>query len=242
MQLNGIFARILRSLGYTVVTLGGRVSRAAGFDVVSADCKPEDITFGGLGHQISLVIINGKKYFCDVGFGNTGPTFPVPLESGFSQVNTGFGDQVATSMKIVKAHIANNTGHEPEQLLWQYWVKYGVVEDDSKPWIPLYCFAETEFFAPDYDVMNWYVSTNKKSIFVQHVICSKFIMSEDKQHLIGDITLNGTVLKERRFGKSRELVEIKSEKDRTDALAKFMGVSLSEIEKAGIEGFPSMVR
>lgn len=188
------------------------------------------------------MIIEGKKYFCDVGFGSPGPTFPVPLEEGYSQMNTGEKGHVASSMKVARGHIANNTGREPEQLLWQYWVKYGRAEDHSKDWIPCYCFAETEFFPYDYDIMNCWISTDRKSPFVNRVICQKFVMADDGESLVGDITLNDTNIKERRLGKSSVLAEIKSERDRTEALEKHMGVILSEPEKAGILGFPTMIR
>lgn len=239
MQNNGFFGIILRSLGYTVMTTGGRVSKA--MDEGSAS-KNEEGDFGGFGHQVNIVYIGGNKYAVDVGFGSTGPTFPIPLVEGYTWVNTGSTEQVGTSMKLTRGYAANNTSRNSEQELWVYHIKYTRADDDSHPWIPCYCFTETEFFPADFNVMSYYVSTSRSSIFVQMIMVTKFLMSDDGESLIGDITLANGSIKERRFGESKKLMDFESDEDRVEALEKYLGIKLSKSEIDGIRGFPSEVR
>ena len=78
-------------------------------------------------------------------------------------------------------------------------------------------------------------------MFVNRVLCSKFLMADDGQSLIGDITLADSAIKERRFGENKSLAEIKSEQDRVEALKRYLGVRLREDERMGISGFPSAI-
>jgi arylamine N-acetyltransferase len=83
--------------------------------------------------MIILVTIEGTKYLVDVGIGPTGSVFPVPL---------------------VHNHISSNI--EPQQIRLVYepipdttdtslkWWVYQHRHAAGLPWIPTYCFQETE--------------------------------------------------------------------------------------------------
>lgn len=65
-ELNGAFAYLLRGLGFDAYSCACRVIR-------------EEVTdLGPLFHRGTIVRLNGKKYFCDVGFG--GPMAPFAVE------------------------------------------------------------------------------------------------------------------------------------------------------------------
>lgn len=241
MQNNAFFGSILCSLGFSVMSTGARVSRQID-DGTAGKNQTQEVDYGGFGHQVNFLIMpDGKKYFCDVGFGSSGPTFVVPLEDGFTAVNTGSKENVASSSRLHRGFTANNTHRGQAQELWIYSIKYGRADDDSKPWIQCYCFSETEFFPSDFEIMSGWVSTSRTSMFVNRVICSKFLMADDGQSLIGDVTLADSAIKERRFGENKSLAEIKSEKDRVEALERYLGVRLREDERMGISGFPSAI-
>lgn len=241
MQNNSFFATVLRSIGYKVMSVGGRVSSAMDGGREASE-NAEDISFGGYAHQVNIVTIGDRKFFVDVGFGSPGPTGPVPLEHGYTALNTGTKDNVASSMRLTKGFVGNNTSKNAEQELWVYSVKYGRSDDQNAKWLPCYCFSETEFFPADFEIMSHWVSTNRASIFLQWVICQKFIMSEDGESLIGDVTLQDGAVKERRFGENKTLAEFKNEGDRVEALEKYLGVKLSQAEIDGIAGFPSAIK
>ena len=55
-ELNGLFNWLLNEIGYQVYPVSVRISMFPGF--------PAPIT-----HQGNVAVIDGKKYYCDVGFG-----------------------------------------------------------------------------------------------------------------------------------------------------------------------------
>lgn len=65
-ELNGIFLMALKSMGFDVRALLGRVHITG--------------TPSGRGHQIELVTIEGRQWIADVGFGADTPRAPIPLE------------------------------------------------------------------------------------------------------------------------------------------------------------------
>lgn len=236
MQNNSFFATVLRSLGFEVYSAGARVSKALDDPNANKDDEP---TFGGFGHQVNIIIVGNKRYFADVGFGSMGPTHLIPLEEGHIAVHAGDGRSTASSLRLTRGFAGNNTSRSAEQQLWIYSCKFSSMDDDSKPWIPCYCFSEQEFFPEDFNVMNNYTSTSRTTMFTRMIICQKFLMSENGESIVGDITLSNAEIKERRLGKSHPLMEIKNEVDRIHALERFMGVILSVPERAGIKGFPT---
>lgn len=235
MQNNNFFTTILRSLGYDIVTAGARVSSSLG-DSTAAKQDPDQWVYGGFTHQVNFVTIDGKKYFFDVGFGSAGPTFPVPLVEGFTGVQTGTSDRIAASLQLVRGLMGNNTSRIPDQEVWKYNIKYGAASDTSKDWMPVYCFTEMEFMPHDFDISSAYVSTNRNSMFVNSIVFCKFLMGDDGETLIGDLTMMDKVIKERRFGESKVLRECKNEEERVEGLREFLGVKLSMAEAEGIRG------
>lgn len=65
-ELNGIFLMALKSIGFDVRPLLGRVHITG--------------TPGGRGHQIELITLEGRQWIADVGFGADTPRIPIPLE------------------------------------------------------------------------------------------------------------------------------------------------------------------
>ena len=65
-ELNGIFLMALKSMGFDVRALLGRVHVTG--------------TPTGRGHQVELITIEGRQWIADVGFGADTPRGPIPLE------------------------------------------------------------------------------------------------------------------------------------------------------------------
>jgi arylamine N-acetyltransferase len=183
--------------------------------------------------MVIIVTIQSKRYLVDIGFGSIGPSFPVPLEDSYTSLTIA----PAHSLLLKREHIPDNTSRNPEQLLWVYYLRF----TDDMPWIPGYCFSEVEFLPKDFETMNFFVSKSPSSWFTYTVVCLKFIMDEDTEDIIGDVTLFRNEIKERRYGKSRELVKIESEADRVGALEKYLGVTLTGPERDGINGMVTML-
>jgi N-hydroxyarylamine O-acetyltransferase len=76
-EQNGLFAAVLRQLGFRVEDLGARVIDEA---------NPDRIT--SLSHQLLLVYLDDQHYLVDVGFGRTSLVAPLKLEPGLIQATT----------------------------------------------------------------------------------------------------------------------------------------------------------
>jgi arylamine N-acetyltransferase len=76
MENNTFFATVLRSLGYKLYTTGARVSWA-----LDEEHKGPGV-YSGWSHMFIIVIVNGRKYMVDVGFGSSAAVQPICLQDG----------------------------------------------------------------------------------------------------------------------------------------------------------------
>ena len=74
-ELNGLFLMALKSMGFDVRALLGRVHITG--------------TPTGRGHQVELITIEGRQWIADVGFGADTPRVPIPLELNFPTTHDG---------------------------------------------------------------------------------------------------------------------------------------------------------
>ncbi|RAK95280.1 arylamine N-acetyltransferase family protein [Aspergillus ibericus CBS 121593] len=214
MENSGLFGTVLRSLGYEVTAVGGRVNEAV--QPISASKNWKGPKFDGWNHMVNLVTIGEQKYLIDVGFGSNGPHQPVPLVPGYEFHNV--GEQCG---RLVYGSIAQHTSSG--QSLWQYEIR-----NWGGAWTPAYCFTETEFLPEDFTMINYYMSTSRESWFTFHVVCVRMLLDEEGETIVGDLTLFNDTLK-RRLGATSEVLEkFTSEEDRVVALEKLFKIRLSE--------------
>ncbi|KIW02056.1 uncharacterized protein PV09_06556 [Verruconis gallopava] len=221
MELNATFGCLLRSLGYTLYHVGARVNSS-----------PTAQSFGPFNHMLNIVTIGSDRYLVDVGFGsNYVPTVPVRLINDA----TGFSNVPPASARLVFKAIEGAAN--PYAKLWVYQHRTGPDVNDGG-WKDMYCFnADLEFRHDDFEMMNYWTSTSKKSIFTHKVICNKMIFGEGDQRedIVGTIGLMREL--KRRVGKESTILnDFDEEKDRVDALKQHFGISLSEVEREAIRG------
>jgi arylamine N-acetyltransferase len=183
--------------------------------------------------MVNIVTIEGNQFLVDVGHGSAGPHHPVPLKPGYSAINIGEQTIRLTQENIPDLLTSKSASSSAPQQLWLYSYRH----QDDGPWIPAYCFSETEFTPSDFTMMSSFMSTSRTSMFVTSVLCVKLIMENGE--LVGDLTLFGGELKKRIQGKSELLAECTTEQQRIDALDKWMGIQLTEEERNGIRGMLS---
>lgn len=102
------------------------------------------------GHMLLMVIINGSHYLADTGFG--GLTLPVPI--------------------LLKKDIVQVTTHEQFRLSedsGEYFLQASI----NQEWKTLYRFTLQEHYFPDYEVANYYLSTNPASHFTYNLIAAR---------------------------------------------------------------------
>ncbi|KAJ5478211.1 Arylamine N-acetyltransferase [Penicillium desertorum] len=224
MENTGIFFIVLRSLGYQVYATGGRVSHAASKGL-------DNGLYLSFGHMILIVVIDGKKYMVDVGFGNNCATAPLLLQEGATATSI-----APSEMRIVRESIAEFT--DPNQKIWIYQTRYN---PESK-WLPQICFFDVEFLPQDFDVMNFSVSQSRTSWFTQVFVCMRMILDQSGTEIIGQCVMSGKEVKERLHGQTEILQVLETEEDRVKALAKYFDMHLRESEIQGIRGMTSELK
>lgn len=254
MENSLLMLTVLRSLGYNVISTGARVNEAIQPQAGKKDWPGP--RYDGWNHMVNIVELEGRRFLVDVGVGSIGPTRPVELlqidttEEGqdgkgvdVKEHDGGDGGWVNVPPqqrgRLSKKLIPDTTSHAQGQQLWVYEAQYSA----DKDWMPVYCFSETEFLPSDYVIMSHFTSTSRTSWFTWHVVCSKMIMNEGpeetegtEKHIVGDVTLSGADVKRRIGGKTELLVTCETERERVEAVKKYLGVSLTDTEAAAIKG------
>jgi N-hydroxyarylamine O-acetyltransferase len=101
-------------------------------------------------HMLLCVDLAGTRYLADVGFGGTTPTAPLSLESD--------GEQP--------------TAHEPFRLA-RAGGDFVLQAAVGQAWRSLYRFDLQEQFQADYEIVNWYQSTNPDSYFIANLMAAR---------------------------------------------------------------------
>ncbi|KAL9048681.1 MAG: hypothetical protein Q9206_005908, partial [Seirophora lacunosa] len=176
------------------------------------------------GHMINIITIAGEKYMVDVGFGGNGPTAPLPLEEDTARGRLGPGQ-----MRLVRSKIEEQT--DAEQRLWIYQIRHS----PDGEWEPTYCFTETEFLPQDYEMMNFWTSQNRCSLFTYSILMAKMVMEDGR--LVGTVTMRDGEAKKRRVENGAvESKTCKSENERLQVLREWFGIRLTQEEERGIRG------
>lgn len=226
MENNTFLGAVLRTLGFSMINAGGRVSHAAAG-------RPGP-GYKGWSHMVNIVTIDGVKYLVDVGFGYNGPTTPLALVSG--QETPGIGTM---AFRILYTSLPQHT--DKSQRVWVY--SYRDTEKDTNaPWTDAYAFTEVEFFPADFAVMNFSTMTPRSSFFVQTVFCVKMTLDEDTGEANGWLLLGDKEVKRKTKDGMEVMETLKSEGERIAALSRWFDIELRDSEKAGIRGLSTELR
>ncbi|KAL6692331.1 hypothetical protein J3F84DRAFT_383698 [Trichoderma pleuroticola] len=217
LEMNTFFCEILRVLGFTVLPIGARVKAGP--------------RYGGMTHCANIVILGERRYLVDVAFGSYGVFRPVPLTSGFE-----FDNILPRRGKLEFRPIAQSAFPSTQPL----WV-YSSQDDPLAEWVERYCFTETEYFREDYEVNNYFCSTNRTSIFVNQVIVLRGILNDRGDGLQGVLTMfQGEVRKRIEGVEGMQVLEtMANEEERVKALDKWFSIPLTKAEARAIQRLPS---
>ncbi|KAL7943944.1 hypothetical protein V8C42DRAFT_327247 [Trichoderma barbatum] len=217
LEMNSFFGAMLKVLGFAVLPIGARVKVGP--------------RYGGMTHCANIVIINQTRYLVDVAFGGYGVFHPVPLVSGQE-----FDNILPRRGKLEFRPLAQSTSPIPQSL----WV-YSSQDDSSSEWLERYCFTETEYFREDYEVNNYFCSTNRTSIFVNQVIALRGILNDKEDGLSGVLTMSQGEVRKRVEGvPGMQVMEtMNNEEERVKALEKWFLIPLAKTEARAIQRLPS---
>ncbi|WPH00244.1 Hypothetical protein R9X50_00306700 [Acrodontium crateriforme] len=234
MENNGFFGTVLRSIGFDVRNCGGRVSR---FFSANPEVREKQMnTYDGWNHMLNLVRLDGQWYVVDVGMGAMGPNIPYPLQDGYETESIA-PRKIRIQNRCIAEHAAEN--EDEAQKLWCFDVCHHPGADGVDKWIPTYCFTETEFLPQDYEMMSWFTSTSPRSFFTFSVLCTKMLMDDAGEKIIGDITLFNDAVRKTEKGEREVLRELRTEQERVETLKELFDVNLEPEE---VDGIPEKLR
>jgi arylamine N-acetyltransferase len=232
MENNTFFATVLRSLGFDVRNCGGRVSRA--MSPYAEVRRNQSATYDGWNHMLNLVRLDDEWYVVDVGMGAMGPNLPYPLRNGFETTSIAPRKIRLQLRSIAESYAKPSSSSAGSPKMWCYDICYEPVGNAEDKWVPVYCFTETEFLPQDYQMMSWFTSTHITSFFTRNVTCTKMIMNEAKEKIVGNVTLFGGTIRES-IGSDRSVVkECTTEDERVQALSEIFNITLANQEKKSI--------
>jgi N-hydroxyarylamine O-acetyltransferase len=136
-EQNALFAAVLESLGFEVTRLAARVRFGA------TEICPRL-------HMMLEVQVDAEPWLADVGFGCTGPLFPIKLLEP----------------------------EETRQGVWSFRVRreseqFVLESREFAGWLDLYAFTREPQHPVDYEIANYYTSTHPHSRFVRLLIVEK---------------------------------------------------------------------
>ena len=228
MENNLFFGTLLRSLGFSVMSTGGRVNTA----VSPSGATGSEEKFTGFSHMVNIITIQGKRYMVDVGFGTGQATHPLELVDRSPSMNVKPTQQVRLRWDAIA---------EAENKDAKMWIFERQDKADG-PWIPTYCFPDNQEFLPqDYMVMSHFTSTHRISFFTYKVIVAKFLLDDAGEEVIGTLVMFGNSDHRRVAGVKEDLGTFEKEAERVYALEKHFGIKLNEAQKGGIVGMVSAI-
>jgi len=239
---NGVFlGTVLRSLGFEVTSVGARINLQS-HPTIDED-SPTLPSFGGWSHVVHLVTLRGEIYVVDVGFGAGGPTRPLLLEEGTPTLNLRPNETVRLRRDYAHPEppsTVSQTRHlNEEHKVW--FLERCLAGNDNEqlntPWVCVYCFSDKLSFLPqDFEVMSWFASTHRTSFFTYRVIASRYLLDWAAEELMGHVLLYEDRVLRMENGEEVLVEELRSERQRVEALQKWIGISLSTAQIEGIKG------
>jgi len=231
LENNWWLGTVLRSVGFDVMTVGARVNS----QIHPLGVGNGRACYGGFSHIVNLVTIRGQTYLVDVGFGAGGPTHPLELVPDRVELN------VPPSQSVRLRHDAIPENEHRQNKLWI--LERRDEDRENAQWQPLYCFDDAICFLPqDFEIMNYFSSTHRQSFFTFKIVCSKALLSESGDEIVGEVVMNDNEVHRNVGGKKETLEKLRTEPQRIEALRKYFGIQLGEAAAAGIRGMVSELR
>lgn len=139
-EQNGLLLRVLRAAGFDVEGRLGRVHWM----------RPADAPAGPRSHMVLRVMLGGRPWLVDAGFGSVVPPCPLALDDEAPQP----------------------TAHESYRLR-RAGAEYLLEAEVAGEWVPVYGFDDVEPAPVDYEVSNWYTATHPASHFRHQLIAAR---------------------------------------------------------------------
>lgn len=175
-ELNGIFSWLLNEMGYDTYPILVRIMMGP---------PPNPIS-----HQGNIVRLNGKRYYCDVGFGGPGPKGVVCLDD--PEIQNVDGCQVRVEWEGIHCTILTN---------------------HSGQWRPLMMCIDHPFQTVDFSILLYFFTTNPESHFVRDRVVNLCLPNGSMALTGNHLTIHsGGQVTERDLASEEEATQVLKEK------------------------------
>ncbi|KAK2614925.1 hypothetical protein N8I77_001714 [Diaporthe amygdali] len=241
---------ILRGLGFTAYHSQASIRLRDG-PVPRGD-------FVGPRHVVTVVEFGSERWVTDVGFGGDGMTAPLPLlhelEAGreYPKHRNLGSQEVRVTRGLYPGVVSDGEGNK----VWFY--EYRNRPEDE--WNRYYAFGDREATSWDLECANHWVSSHPESFQRKQILVVKFLRDPGEDAwkegsieaadtgdsgtivipevgTVGKIMLADGTIKRNLGGKTEVVKVCRTEEERVQALKEFFGITLSDAETHGIEGF-----
>ncbi|KAF2221539.1 arylamine N-acetyltransferase 4 [Elsinoe ampelina] len=223
---------ILRGLGFRAYSSQARIRLRDG-PVPKGE-------FVGPRHVVTIVVFeDGERWSSDVGFGGDGPTGALRLGDEGAVVNLG-RQEVRISRGVFPGTVDGGRNG-----VWFYEYRNG----KEGTWERYYAFGDQEASLWELECANWWVGTHPDSFQRKQVLVVMFLREErevdgvgegreaELVRVVGKVMLVDGIVKRNMGGKTEVIKVCKTEAERVDALREYFGITLTDEEKKGIQGF-----
>ncbi|KAN0063272.1 hypothetical protein ACQY0O_004436 [Thecaphora frezii] len=194
MQQNLLLLNVLRALGYKAYSASGRVCEPPA-PASSPFSSPTAHTWTGPTHMVIFVLLpphtgdvsSKALYLVDVGFGSKGLMRPMLLRQGHCERGRGGSLQRVIKALMPTSSFQSDPGSDGggggdstlrdasrSQYVWMFQTQ----DHPDAEWMDNYSFSTQESFASDYQAMNFFTSTNSKSIFTKTLMVVRFTIQQ----------------------------------------------------------------
>lgn len=200
-EQNNLMFGVLRELGFEVEALSGRVR----FSQARDEIPPRT-------HLFARVMLDGVPWLVDVGVGGLTPTAPIRMDTDEPQPT------MHDTRRIVQGEPCNGLPR------W-----FHQVQIDGE-WFDIYQFTGEHMPMIDWEVSNWWTSTNPESKFRQSIMAA-IADPDGSRH-----TLSNRVYTHRKAGETITETYIESSIELFDILSTPFGIDLPGDTEFGIDG------
>jgi len=150
-EQNGLFAAVLEEIGFRVMRLAGRVRMGA------SAIRPRT-------HMVLAVTVEGENWLTDVGFGLEGLLYPVPLRLDDPVRHFGWKYRLIAAGPAYVLQSFHQIDDAPACVLQPF---------HPEGWLDLYSFTMEEQHQADYEMANYYTSTNPRAAMVNTLLAQR---------------------------------------------------------------------
>ncbi|KAI9292636.1 cysteine proteinase [Neoconidiobolus thromboides FSU 785] len=216
-EQNNLLINILEFLGFECMLGTSKVID------IPLYLRTKQVDVGGFQHIVVIVSLEGKLYLLDAGFGPKGPSKPMDISYDGIVLNESGVQLRITETKVPEEGHIHHTFH-PKAYVLEFRMQLNINDIEGvqfTPWGPLYYFSMTICYPNDIEVMNFYMCHHPHSLFIRHIVLSKFIDN-------GQVSLLDNRLRIYKNGKPELKVLLETEGQRRKAYKDYFSIELPE--------------